>query len=131
MIKEPLLVNLEVPVFRIVINVVVAPSCKHAVKYTNQLHKYFYKRFKDDKSYWDSMFGAYLRNVKVNIHAIVLAEDCDIDTIAHEAFHCTHGVLNACGLRFSHKSEEAYAYLHGWLVKHLVDIKAQYQDKDG
>ena len=35
--------------------------------------------------------------------------------IAHEVFHCANHILDVCGLELSPESEEAYAYLIGYL----------------
>lgn len=41
----------------------------------------------------------------------------DINTIAHEAFHITMDLLDACKLTYSDDSCEAYAYLQGYITE--------------
>jgi hypothetical protein len=41
--------------------------------------------------------------------------DDAIDTLTHEVLHAVTAILKYSGLRFSAASEEAYAYLTGWL----------------
>jgi hypothetical protein len=36
--------------------------------------------------------------------------------IAHEAFHATTFIMKACGIGFCNKSDEAFAYLLGYIV---------------
>lgn len=49
-----------------------------------------------------------------------------ISTLAHEALHLTHSVLQDSGLRLSNESEEAYAYFLGWLTSELSKRVGRY-----
>jgi hypothetical protein len=46
---------------------------------------------------------------------IIEREYVDYDTITHEVYHLTCAILNNAGLVQSSDSEEAYAYLNGYL----------------
>jgi hypothetical protein len=55
--------------------------------------------------------------------SIILDKDyCDDDTVTHEVFHLTIAILNSAGIRMSDKSEEAYAYLNGYLNGKILKI---------
>lgn len=43
------------------------------------------------------------------------------DCVAHEAFHCAAGILDYVGVKLGSKSEEAYAYLLGYIVKEIYE----------
>jgi len=43
-----------------------------------------------------------------------------VSIIAHECFHLTCAILSQRGLRLTDSSEEAYAYLHGYLVDCVI-----------
>ena len=42
-------------------------------------------------------------------------------TLAHEAFHATHSIMDAIGGNLTHDSEESYAYLIGFIVDEWMD----------
>lgn len=50
---------------------------------------------------------------------LIIHPKANINTICHEAFHITSGVLEAAGLELVGGSEEAYAYLIGWLTEKI------------
>lgn len=62
-------------------------------------------------------------NVVVWIKQMVYSEDpCYIvNTISHEALHATEMVLNTIGMKLHKKSEEAYCYLHGYIVEKIFE----------
>jgi hypothetical protein len=39
--------------------------------------------------------------------------------LAHEIFHCAAGILDRAGVSHTDESEEAYAYLIGWLTRKI------------
>lgn len=43
----------------------------------------------------------------------------DHGTLAHEIYHCVYQVLKHLGMKPSHNSEEAYAYLTGYLTTEI------------
>lgn len=45
----------------------------------------------------------------------------DLGLLSHETFHLTMAVMNRVGMRFSGKSEEAYAYFHGAMMKWCIE----------
>ena len=46
---------------------------------------------------------------------LVISPDADINTICHESFHIANGILDDAGMKLCDNSEEAYAYLIGWV----------------
>lgn len=47
----------------------------------------------------------------------------DIDTIAHEVTHCVARIMESTDSSLNEHSEEAYAYLHGYLNKEFHKFK--------
>ena len=48
---------------------------------------------------------------------LVIQPDADINTICHESFHIANGILDDAGMKLCDNSEEAYAYLIGWVAE--------------
>lgn len=44
-------------------------------------------------------------------------DEWNINTFAHEALHVTMAILNSCKVGYSEESEEAYAYLTGYITE--------------
>ena len=51
---------------------------------------------------------------------IIEREYVDFDTITHEVYHLTLAIINNAGLVQSDDSEEAYAYLNGYLNGQVI-----------
>lgn len=56
-------------------------------------------------------------NMKDDLCVLWLRElvPTDIDTLTHEVLHTVSEVMRYSGMRFTSSSEEAYAYLNGWM----------------
>ena len=50
---------------------------------------------------------------------VLVKPNADVNTIAHESFHVAVTVLSDIGMKLSSKSEEAYAYLIGWVAEQI------------
>ena len=64
--------------------------------------------------------------------AMIRLYDCmgsalDFDSLVHEIFHATHHLLRNRGMSLSLKSEEAYAYLAGFMMRRVMET-IQYQE---
>jgi len=86
--------------------------------------------YKDpDVMEWDfsEMHGCYFYYEKEGMHIIALSEDVSFGTIAHECFHATMSVLKCIGIEYSEGSEEAFAYVLGYMTdivyKHFRTFK--------
>lgn len=44
-------------------------------------------------------------------HSLILLTEIDLDVIVHECFHLIMGIANMKGCKWSHKSDEFYAYM--------------------
>lgn len=44
------------------------------------------------------------------------------EVISHEVMHAAHDILSHAGLRLTDSSEEAYAYLTGWLITKVYEV---------
>ena len=50
---------------------------------------------------------------------LIIHPKAKINTICHESFHITTGVLEAAGMELNSGSEEAYTYLIGWVAEKI------------
>lgn len=50
---------------------------------------------------------------------VIIRPDANTNTICHEAFHVTYEVLKSAGMKLGGKSEEAYAYLIGFVAEKI------------
>lgn len=70
--------------------------------------------------------GGMCLNSEKEIFFLYIAENEDMekvsDTVAHEIFHCAVALLNHLGMSISNDSEEAYAYLIGYMTKEIYKI---------
>lgn len=61
-------------------------------------------------------------SVLVNNHGeivIIIRPDANTNTICHETFHVVYEILKTAGVRLSSKSEEAFAYLCGFISEKI------------
>jgi len=45
-----------------------------------------------------------------------------LNTVTHELFHATHAIMTRVGIKLSDDSEEAYAYLIGYLTQKTLNF---------
>lgn len=45
----------------------------------------------------------------------------NIGCLVHEIFHCTEFILSRAGIKLSKKSDEAYAYLMGYITENIFN----------
>lgn len=62
-------------------------------------------------------------NVVIWIKRIVYeADPCYVvNTISHEALHSTEMILETIGMKLTRETEEAYCYLHGYIVEKIFE----------
>lgn len=53
---------------------------------------------------------------------LIIVPDANINTICHESFHIALTTLEDAGMELTHSSEEAYAYLVGWVAEEIQNI---------
>lgn len=108
-------VNLEIPIYKVVLNILVADSVPKALKWLGA-DKECDKEFLDgangifyisDKGHWIVAF-----NYKKLCHG----------TISHESFHAVSAIMRKKGVVYGEKSEEAFAYLLDYLVTEIYKI---------
>lgn len=58
---------------------------------------------------------------------VFIEPKANINVICHEAFHVTKNVLETAGLTLTDSSEEAYAYLNGWVAEKIHDCVRKYK----
>lgn len=121
--EKGILENIEIPVFRMVVNVMIHDTCEEAVKLSHRMRK-IYKAYR-----WNNMIGCYVYNEEKNIHAIVLSKGADVDTVSHECFHAVMKMLQIKGVVYCEESEETFAYLLGYLTGKVWELNKQYNKK--
>ena len=57
---------------------------------------------------------------------VIIQPNATIKIISHEALHVTASVLKYAGVELSNKSEEAYAYLIGWVADRIEKAVKSY-----
>lgn len=57
---------------------------------------------------------------------VIIQPNANIGIISHEALHVTVSVLDYAGVKLSKKSEEAYAYLIGWVSERIEKAVKSY-----
>jgi hypothetical protein len=66
----------------------------------------------------DVVEGTVIEDPTGIIH-VFIEPKANINVICHEAFHVTKNVLDTAGLTLTESSEEAYAYLIGWVAEKI------------
>lgn len=107
-------VNLEIPIYKTVLNVLVADSVKQAMKWMRVYDEYP-KEFDDSNACF---------HISKKGHWILAFRQDKLTpgTIAHECFHAVCGIMRSKGVYFCEESEEAYAYLLDYLISEINSI---------
>jgi len=116
---------IDIPIFGTEIHVSIAKTALDAVKQNKKL-KHIKSYYKD----WDNTNGGFIFDPERNIYGIILAEDACTGTIAHESFHATMYLLQMFGITMSDESEEAFAYMIGYLTNEVLKVKNKYHEKN-
>ena len=66
---------------------------------------------------------------KIGITNLVIKPDANINTICHESFHIMVNIMDDVGMTLSDSSEEAYAYLIGWVSEKINETIIAYNNK--
>lgn len=117
--EKGILENIEIPMYKTVVNLLVHKDCRKAAKMSTLL-KPIYKDYA-----WETGDGWYIGDEELNLCTILLRRDATIVTITHECFHATMDILRRKGVIYCRKSEESFSHLHGWLVGEVVKIMEQ------
>lgn len=67
---------------------------------------------------------------KLGITNLVIRPDATINTICHESFHIMVNIMDDIGMTLSDSSEEAYAYLIGWISEKINEVIIAYNNKN-
>lgn len=86
---------------------------------------YSEKKSSKVSSYWPVGIGAFTHVFK-NRNCLMRFKIDNIDPefheqVAHEIFHCAAGILDYIGIPLGSKSEEAYAYLIGYITRQFYE----------
>jgi hypothetical protein len=54
---------------------------------------------------------------------------CDVGAVGHEIVHLVAAIMRSSGVAYSFKSEEAFAYLHGWLERRIWTILHKFSER--
>lgn len=108
-------VNLEVPIYKTILNVIISDSVFKCFKYLGA-EKEFEEDFLKEAH---AMFAGTDKG-----HWVLAFDKKHISqgTIAHECFHAACAIMKAKGIKYSDKSEESFAYLLDFLVAEINRI---------
>lgn len=85
--------------------------------------------------YKNDYMGAYHKDGYSHLINIKSQDDVSqvVNTIAHEVTHCVFSLTRYVGIKISHKSEEAYTYLMGYIMgeiyKQLIEPLNEFNNK--
>ena len=77
----------------------------------------------------DSVEATVIESISGQI-TLLIRPKANINTICHESFHVTCTVLEDAGLKLCGKSEEAYAYLIGWVAAEIKKALKTWKSKN-
>jgi len=89
---------------------------------TDNIEKSVLKCCPDDAEVTDYMLDGTLVHDEKGTMILIIPPDANINSICHEAFHIAIEVLGDAGLELTDSSDEAYAYLIGWLAEEIEKI---------
>lgn len=109
--KTGLIKNIEIDIYGEVLTLLIHNTLEEAVKISSKLHKY------NKEHSFKGYSGLTFVDVSEDICHIVLKCDATLNIVSHECFHATCGILRQRGIELTEYSEEAFAYLHGFIVE--------------
>lgn len=107
--------------YRFNLHVIIGGTCKQASAAFN-------RKFKANLTHQNGWAGFHsaIDGEKGAASLIWIRTDAETemaDIMAHESLHCAAHQLSSSGVRFSKSSEEAYAYLIGWVGRKVWEAK--------
>lgn len=112
--------NIRIEMYRIVLNVVISETIMSAIHESELLSQHYCKH---EIEGFENCEGLYVSIPEQNIKCIILRNEASMDTIAHECFHATMDLMYSIGDKFTREGEEAFAYLNGYIVSKVVELK--------
>lgn len=113
--------NFHNDLYRFDLHVIVGGTCKQSVSRFNRKFKMSIGDLGECAGYHS---GTTIKGKSTSV--IWIRDDAPpqiVDIVAHESFHCAVHHLSNAGVRFSRSSEEAYAYLIGWVGRRVWEAK--------
>lgn len=123
--KKGLIKNIRIDIYGEVLTLLIHNTLEEAVKISSKLHKY------NGEYSFKGYSGLVFVDVNENICHIVLKCDATLNIVSHECFHVTCGILRQRGIELTESSEEAFAYLHGFIVEKVWNELERYRDGKG
>jgi len=107
--SKPSIKRFTIPIYERVLKVIVCEDTKTGLETIG------YKEFDVEE---DWIEATVVEDPKGTIN-VIIKPDATINTICHESFHVVTTVLGNAGMELCDKSEEAYAYLIGWVAERI------------
>jgi hypothetical protein len=109
---------------------------RFGVLFTSKREDYIENYFPNRESHLPIHYGhSFILGEKVgsifkNCVVVAFNIDCEVNkvthgVIAHEVMHAVHEILTTIGMKLSNDSEEAYAYLTGWLIDKVYKVVSE------
>lgn len=112
-------IKLIVPIYKTAVHVIIGtvPECKSkSISLTKDPRQAQVFRDANEEAYdgytWET----------VDTGIVIWFPNMSDEIILHEFFHATCSIMNMVGIKLSEDSEEAYAYLHGWLYSNFIKL---------
>lgn len=107
---------LSIDLYSTHVNVLVADTIYKALKQV-----YCHKEM--PKEYWGKTTAVFNISPNKNCWSLAFKKgNVTAGTIAHECLHLTFAIMSSKGIKLGNKSEEAFTYLHGYLVDEVTGI---------
>ena len=117
--SKPSIKRFTIPIYERILKVIVCEDTKTG------LEAIAYKEFDGEE---DWIEATVIEDPKGAIN-VIIKSDATINTICHESFHVVTAVLDGAGMGLCDKSEEAYAYLIGWVAERIEKSIDSYTNK--
>ena len=93
---------------------------------TNDIKKAIVKYCPEEAEESDCNLEATVVHDNMGRMNLMIQPDANINVICHEALHITVTTLDDAGMEMSESSEEAYAYLIGWVAEQIQTVINKY-----
>lgn len=110
--------KIKIDIYNDYITLCIAPTLKETLKLDKHLES-----IKEEDGI-ENFSGLYVDGLQF----ILLEEGVDVGVVAHECFHATYDILKGRGIEINDSTEEAYAYLLGFLTKQVNKELEKYKN---
>ena len=125
---EPIIESFEIPLYGGLFDIVfTTKKTKVRELYETKKHGNFNLEYAETVYDRKNVDGKKLRVILVSFNSNNKYKQLSHGTIAHECFHAVSFATNVAGIPHTSESEEAYAYLIGWMVDTVYDVAKKHK----